>query len=108
MTPFMVSLSRPTGGFSLGGQFTKVGGVRRVGLARLLPNGWVDTSFMDPSYNQFAGLINHYYNPGRGQSRRCPGRQQHAQFHQGHRFGTFRQRYHRGIFQPGRRRFHPR
>ena len=37
--------------------------VRRVGYARLLANGWVDTSFLDTSYNQFAGLINHYYNP---------------------------------------------
>ncbi|MGA2540612.1 MAG: Calx-beta domain-containing protein [Verrucomicrobiota bacterium] len=47
----------------IGGQFTSVGTVRRVGYARLLPNGWVDTSFMDTSYNQFAGLINHYNNP---------------------------------------------
>ena len=34
-----------------------------MGYARLLTNGWVDTSFLDTSYNQFAGLINHYYNP---------------------------------------------
>ena len=47
----------------IGGQFTSVGTVRRMGYARLLPNGWVDTSFLDTSYNQFAGLINHYYNP---------------------------------------------
>jgi uncharacterized delta-60 repeat protein/uncharacterized repeat protein (TIGR01451 family) len=46
----------------LGGQFTSVGTVRRMGYARMLTNGWVDTSFMDTSYNQFAGLINHYYN----------------------------------------------
>ena len=46
----------------LGGQFNSVGSVRRVGFARLLTNGWVDTSFLDTSYNQFAGLCNHYYN----------------------------------------------
>jgi uncharacterized delta-60 repeat protein/uncharacterized repeat protein (TIGR01451 family) len=47
----------------IGGQFNTVETVRRVGYARLLTNGWVDTSFLDTSYNQFAGLINHYYNP---------------------------------------------
>ena len=43
---------------------------RRIGLARLLggqgaqagEGGWLDTSFMDTAYNQFAGVINHYYN----------------------------------------------
>ena len=47
----------------VGGQFTTVGGVRRQDLARFYSNGLVDTSFMDTSYNQFAGLPNHYYNP---------------------------------------------
>jgi uncharacterized delta-60 repeat protein len=47
----------------LAGQFTQVGPVRRLGMARLLTNGWVDTSFMDTSYHQFAGLPTHYYNP---------------------------------------------
>ena len=47
----------------LGGEFTSVGTVRRMGYARLYANGWVDTSFLDTSYNQFAGLVNHYYNP---------------------------------------------
>jgi len=46
----------------LGGQFSSVETVRRIGYARLLPNGWVDTSFLDTSFNQFAGLPNHYYN----------------------------------------------
>ncbi|HEX3720204.1 MAG TPA: Calx-beta domain-containing protein [Verrucomicrobiae bacterium] len=46
----------------LGGQFTTVNSLRRVGMARLLPQGWVDTSFMDTAYNQYAGLINNYYN----------------------------------------------
>ena len=42
----------------VGGLFTSFNGTRRVGLARLLANGPVDTSFLDTSYNQFAGLIN--------------------------------------------------
>jgi uncharacterized delta-60 repeat protein len=45
----------------LGGAFTMFNGTRRMGVARLLSQGWVDTSFMDTAYNQFAGLINHYY-----------------------------------------------
>jgi hypothetical protein len=58
---------QPDGNILVGGQFTMYNGVRRVGLARLLggqlgQGGWLDTSFMDTSYNQFAGLINHYYN----------------------------------------------
>ncbi len=44
----------------LGGIFTSVNGTRRIGMARLLSNGWVDTSFMDTAFNQFAGFINHY------------------------------------------------
>jgi uncharacterized delta-60 repeat protein len=46
----------------VGGQFRNFNTSRRVGLARLLPNGWIDTSFMDTSYNQFAGLVGSYYN----------------------------------------------
>jgi uncharacterized delta-60 repeat protein len=58
---------QPDGNILVGGQFTMYNGVRRVGLARLLggqlgQGGWLDTSFMDTSYNQYAGLINHYYN----------------------------------------------
>jgi uncharacterized delta-60 repeat protein len=49
------------GNVLVGGQFRNFNTTRRLGLARLLPNGWVDTSFMDTSYNQFAGLINTYY-----------------------------------------------
>src|SRR3984957_14531691 len=62
------SLVRQPNGYILaGGQFTMYNGVRRVGLARLIggqlgQGGWLDTSFMDTGYNQFAGLINHYYN----------------------------------------------
>ncbi len=49
---------QPDGKTLLGGPFTRFDHVRRIGLARLLPNGALDTSFMDTAYNQFAGLIN--------------------------------------------------
>jgi uncharacterized repeat protein (TIGR01451 family)/uncharacterized delta-60 repeat protein len=52
---------QPDGNVLLGGQFTSINTTRRIGVARLLANGWLDTSFMDTSYNQFAGLINVYY-----------------------------------------------
>lgn len=39
-----------------GGAFTSVNGVRRMGLARFLEDGAVDTSFLDTAYNQFAGI----------------------------------------------------
>jgi uncharacterized delta-60 repeat protein/uncharacterized repeat protein (TIGR01451 family) len=52
---------QPDGAILVGGQFTSIGLVRRVGYARLLPSGWVDPSFLDTSYNQFAGLINQYF-----------------------------------------------
>lgn len=54
---------QPDGKILIGGQFTFINQTRRVGLARLLPYGPVDTTFMDTAYNQFAGLINHYANP---------------------------------------------
>ena len=54
---------QPDGGILLGGLFTSINQTRRVSIARLLPDGTVDTSFMDTAYNQFAGLINPYYNP---------------------------------------------
>jgi uncharacterized delta-60 repeat protein len=53
---------QPDGNLLIGGAFTTFNGTRRMGIARLLAQGWVDTSFMDTAYNQFAGLINHYYN----------------------------------------------
>ncbi len=54
---------QPDGGILLGGIFTSVNQTRRVSIARLLPDGTLDTSFMDTAYNQFAGLINPaYYN----------------------------------------------
>ena len=45
----------------LGGVFTSVSDVHRVGLARLFTDGTVDTSFMDTAYNQFAGIQNPPY-----------------------------------------------
>jgi uncharacterized delta-60 repeat protein len=54
---------QPDNNILVGGQFTMYNGTRRIAMARLLgDSGWLDTSFMDTSYNQFAGLINHYYN----------------------------------------------
>jgi uncharacterized delta-60 repeat protein len=53
----------PNGNILIGGDFTTVNQVRRVGVARLFPDGSLDTSFMDTAYNQFAGVINHYHNP---------------------------------------------
>jgi uncharacterized repeat protein (TIGR01451 family)/uncharacterized delta-60 repeat protein len=49
------------GDILIGGAFTTYNGTRRVGVARLFPNGPVDTTFMDTAYNQFAGLINDYF-----------------------------------------------
>lgn len=49
------------GNILIGGFFTSFNGTRRVGMARLFANGPVDTTFMDTAYNQFAGLINNYY-----------------------------------------------
>lgn len=47
----------------IGGRFTEFNQTRRVGVARLFANGNVDTSFMDVSYNQFAGVPNPFHNP---------------------------------------------
>jgi len=46
----------------IGGDFTTFNQTRRVGVARLYPDGTVDTSFMDTAYNQFAGVPNNYFN----------------------------------------------
>lgn len=50
------------GNILLGGMFTSYNGTRRLGLARVLQNGDLDTGFMDTAYNQFAGLYNKYHN----------------------------------------------
>lgn len=53
---------QPDGDILVAGQFRNFNTSRRLSIARLLPQGWVDTSFMDTAYNQYAGLINKYYN----------------------------------------------
>jgi len=55
---------QPDGKVLLAGIFTRFNQTRRVGIARLFSDGTVDTSFMDTAYNQFAGVINHYWDPG--------------------------------------------
>ncbi len=46
----------PDGKILVGGNFTYFNQTRRTFLTRLLTNGPVDTSFLDPSYNQYAGF----------------------------------------------------
>ena len=53
---------QPNENITIGGQFTSFNTTRRMATARLLPNGWLDTSFLDTAYNQYAGFVNHYYN----------------------------------------------
>ncbi len=59
---YTVALQPADGNILIGGLFTSVNGTRRVGVARLFSTGPVDTSFMDTSYNEFAGLINPIHN----------------------------------------------
>ena len=47
---------QPDGRIFIGGLFTSYHGTRRMGIARVLTNGSLDTTFMDTVYNQFAGL----------------------------------------------------
>ncbi len=47
----------------IGGAFTMFNQTRRVGLARLLSSGILDTTFLDTAYNQFAGIPTQFYNP---------------------------------------------
>jgi len=42
--------------------FNSYNQTHRIGLARVNIDGTVDTSFMDTSYNQFAGVPNEYWN----------------------------------------------
>ena len=44
------------GGIYIGGLFTKYNGTRRMGIARLLDEGTLDTTWLDTAYNQYAGL----------------------------------------------------
>ena len=50
------------GNILIGGQFENYNQTRRVGLARLLTSGALDTSFLDTAYDQFAGLVRDYHN----------------------------------------------
>ncbi len=52
---------QPDATILIGGMFTSYNETRRIGVARLLSTGALDTSFMDTAYNQFAGVINTYY-----------------------------------------------
>jgi len=54
---------QPDGKILITGIFESYNQTRRCGVARLFPNGWLDTSFMDVTYNQYAGVPNYYYNP---------------------------------------------
>ncbi len=47
---------QPDGKILVGGVFTSFHGTRRMGAARLFPEGYLDTGFLDTAYNQFAGL----------------------------------------------------
>lgn len=47
---------QPDGAILIGGLFKSFNGTRRVGVARLLAHGVLDTSFMDTTYNHFAGI----------------------------------------------------
>ena len=44
----------------VGGWFTQYNSTRRMGVARLLTTGVLDTSFMDTAFNQFAGLCRNF------------------------------------------------
>ena len=56
----------PSENVLIGGSFGSVNGTRRSSIARLLPSGWVDTSWLDTAYNQFAGLVKIRHNDPNG------------------------------------------
>ena len=53
---YSINLQPISGQIYVGGPFTEINGTHRLGFARLNADGTVDTSFLDSSYNQFAGL----------------------------------------------------
>ncbi|MDB6034285.1 MAG: hypothetical protein JWM16_4623 [Verrucomicrobiales bacterium] len=57
---YTIKLDPRSGKAVVGGIFSSVDSVRRMGLARLMTNGVLDTSFMDTAYNQFAGMCRKY------------------------------------------------
>ncbi len=48
--------TQPDDRILVAGAFTAINETRRIFVTRLLPGGPVDTSFMDPAYNEFAGF----------------------------------------------------
>lgn len=60
-----ITVSTSTGIY-IGGQFSSYNGTHRLGFARLYTDGTVNTTFLDTTYNQFAGLpkIYSYDAPG--------------------------------------------
>lgn len=50
------SIISSANGIYVGGAFDSYNGTHRRSLVRLYANGTVDTGFLDPAYNQFAGL----------------------------------------------------
>jgi uncharacterized delta-60 repeat protein len=52
----------PAGNILIGGDFTTYNQTRRYGLARIFADGSLDTSIMDTTYNQYAGIPNQYFN----------------------------------------------
>ena len=44
----------------LGGLFTQFNSTRRMGVARLMSSGALDTGFLDTAFNQFAGLCRNF------------------------------------------------
>ena len=47
---------QPDNNLLIGGTFSSVNATRRMGIARLFPDGTVDTTFLDIAHNRFAGL----------------------------------------------------
>jgi uncharacterized delta-60 repeat protein/uncharacterized repeat protein (TIGR01451 family) len=61
-TVFNVNVQQD-GKILVAGIFRSFNQTRRAGIARLFSWGPIDTTFMDTAYNQFAGLVNRYWNP---------------------------------------------
>ena len=57
-TVYSITIQPLDGKAIVAGKFTSYNSTRRVGIARLFVNGYLDTSFMDTAYNQFAGVVN--------------------------------------------------
>ena len=64
-TVFSLNL-QADGTIYVGGLFRAINGTHRAGFARLYPDGSVDTTFLDPAYNQFAGLPRSFFGEAPG------------------------------------------